>query len=224
MALSAQEKKDNKQKGDEKPAEEKGGKAEKGDKGEKAGKPDVRAVDVDGFRKSKDPAVVEIITLYDQIDKWYTELATAKNVAAGDDREARKAKGDVKAYETKIRRQLGKLEDAVDKYTKPLEKAYDQNKSQYDALRGKAEQYEKQGQDKKATDLYQQADRYTGKMEGAKRQLDTAKSFLYFESAQGMGNLGGGDDDDDDGRAPRDKRGKSNRFDKGEKADKGGND
>ena len=110
----------------------------------------------------------------------------------------------------------------MDKFTRPLEKDYEANKSKYDALREKAVQYEKQGQEKKATELYQQADRYTGRMEGAKRQLETAKSFLYFESAQELGNLGGDDDgdDDDDGE----KRGKGGRQDKGDRGKRDGKD
>jgi uncharacterized phage infection (PIP) family protein YhgE len=187
------------------------GKEEDGDKPKK---PDVLAADLEAFRDSKDPAAMEIVALHNEIDKAYTELATARNVALGGDREAKKAERDAKTLESKIKRGLKKLESEVGKYVRPLEKDYEETKGKHDALIEKADQLSQQGQEKKAAAQEQQAKRYTGKIEGLKRQIDTVKSFLYFDSAEGI-DLGGDDDGDDggkDGKGPRDR----------EERDKGG--
>jgi|GEM_PF-3143049 len=176
----------------------------------KGKKPEVPADAMEAFRNSKDPAAMEIVALHNEVDKAYTELATARNVALGGDKEAKKAERDAKALESKIKRGLKKLEGEVEKYVRPLGRDYDENKGKYDALKAKGDQLSDQGQEKKATAQYQQADRYTGKIEGLKRQIDTAKAFLYFESAEGV-SLDDGDDDDGDKDAKDDKGGKDDR-------------
>jgi hypothetical protein len=172
------------------------GEKDKEGAGGKAKKPEANAVDMEAFRKSKDPAAMEIVALYGEVDKAYAELATARNVALGDDREARKAEREGRTLESKIKRQLKKLEGEVEKYVRPLEKDYEENKRKYESLKTRGDQLSEQGQAKRATEQYQQADRYTGKVEGLKRQIDTAKAFLYFENAVAIE----GDDDDGDGR------------------------
>jgi hypothetical protein len=165
-----------------------------GDKGAtevKAKKPDAAlAPDIQSLRDSKDPGAVEIVALYNEIDRAYTEMATARNVATGEDREARKAKRDIKGYEATIKRQTRKLEIAVDHFGRPFEKDYSAAKQKFDVLNARAKQLEEQGHEKRATEAYQQANRYTGQMESAKRQLDAVRSFLYFQSAEGL-ELGG---------------------------------
>lgn len=175
----------------------------------KGKKPEVLAADLERFRNSKDPAAVEIVALHGEVDKAYTELATARNVALGDDREAKKAERDAKTLESKIKRGLKKLEDSVEKYVRPLQRDYDENKAKYDALKAKGDQLSDQGQEKKATAQYQQADRYTGKIEEYRRQIETAKSFLYFDSAEGV-KLSD-DDDDKDEKGDRGDRGSRTR-------------
>jgi DNA repair exonuclease SbcCD ATPase subunit len=142
--------------------------------------------DVEAFRKREDPAAVEIVTLHDEIDKAYTDLRTAINVAAGDDKQARKAKTEIKALEARIRRQTRKLEAAVEKVAMPIDRDYKSTKRKYDGLQEKAKAFEDQKQEKRATATYQQADRYTGQMEAAKRTLEAVRSFLTFESAEGI--------------------------------------
>lgn len=206
----------------------KGKEAEKGAADEKTKKPDVRPEDVESFRKSKDPETMEIVALYDEIEKYYAELATARNVADGEDKEARKAEKDVKSYESKIKRQTRKLESAVEKFTRPLRKDYEEAKGKYDSLREKGDQLSDQKQEKRATALYQQADRLTGKMESSKRRLDVAQWFLVFDNAVPIAGLEDGDDDDGDGDERRSRPGRQDREDfkgfKGGKPDKGDKD
>jgi len=233
LTLPAQEKKD--REGRKKATEEGADKEVKGKAGEKAGdkgvaeegkskKPDVLETSLQAFRRSQDPDVIEIVALYDEIEKCYAELATARNVASGEDKEARKAEKDVKGLEGRIKRQMRKLEGDVDKYTRPMRKDYEETKRKYDGLREKGDQLSEQKQEKRATGLYQQADRLTGKMEGLKRQLDTAEWFLCFDNAVPIAGLEDGDDDDADGGGRQDRRDKEEfkgfKAEKGEKAEK----
>ena len=131
-----------------------------------------RAVYIDQFRKAKDPESMEIVALHDEIDQYYAELTTVRNVAAGEDREARKAEREVKGLETKIKRQVRKLEAAVEKYTRPRRKEHDETRRKYEELREKGDKLGEQGQDRKATETYQLADRLTGPLESMKRQIE----------------------------------------------------
>jgi hypothetical protein len=200
ISLSAQEKKERepKKKGPEAAESAVKGKekaaAEVVAKEAEVKKPVANPEDVEAFRKRRDPDALEIVALYQEVDKGYTDLRTAMNVATGDDKEAKKAKTEVKALESKVKRQLRKLQDKVEKLAKPFDKIYEEAKRNYDLQRDRAKQLEEQGQEKKATAYYQRADRFTGQMEGAKRQGDTLRFFLYFESAEGL-DLGNDVDD-----------------------------
>lgn len=239
LSLSAEEKKERevKKKGTEvgnkaakgkEKAEKAELKAEEKEEAEEVGKkaemPDVDPADVERFRQRKDPAAVEIYTLYDEIDKLYTELRTATNVAMGDDKEARKAKTEVKALQGKARRQKKKLDDAVGKLVTPLERSYKLTKGKFDALEEDANKLRDKGQEKAATGKDQQAARLNEEVSGAEKTLKVLRSFQYFESADGL-DLGGDDADDakggKSGRTDRgDKPRNGNRADKGDKGDK----
>jgi hypothetical protein len=152
----------------------------------KAEKPTASPEDVNAFRQRKDPAAVAIVELYGEIDKAYTELRTAMNVASGDDKQARKAKTEVKTLEDKIKRQTRLLTSAVTKFAQPVEREYRMTKGKYDELQERARAFEEQKQEKRATATYQQADRYNAQLDASKRLLATVRSFLYFESAEGL--------------------------------------
>ena len=173
---------------------------------EMAVKPAANPEDVEAFRKRGDTAAVEIVTLHDEIDKDYTDLRTAMNVAMGDDKEARKAKNEIKTLEAKIKRQSRKLKAAVEKLVLPIDRDYQATTRKYDGLQEKAKQFEDQKQDKRATATYQQADRYTAQIDAAKRTMEAARSFLTFESAEGL-ELGDDADDARGGKAGRTERG-----------------
>jgi hypothetical protein len=154
--------------------------------GAEAKEPAASPEDIDAFRKRQDPDAVEIVGLYNEIDKAYTDLRTALNVSKGSDREARKAKGEIRGLETTIKRQTHKLKAAVEKYAGPIEREYKATKAKYDSLQEKARQMEEQKQDKKATALHQQADTYNTELDSSKRLAAAARSFLHFESAEGI--------------------------------------
>jgi len=172
------------------------------DKAEKAEKPVAKPEDVDAFRKRTDVAAVEIVTLHDEIDKAYTDLRTAMNVAQGDDKEARKARNEIKTLEARIKRQSRKLETAVAKLVQPIERDYKGAKAKYDVLEERAAQYEEEKREKNATATHQQAARYTAQLDAAQRTLDAVRSFLTFESAEGL-DLGSDAADARSGRGGR---------------------
>ena len=142
-------------------------------------RPKVHERHLESARKNR--GLHEIVSLHDEIQGYYHEMANLK--AIGDPREKRKAERKIERLESKIKRQKRKLEREAERKLKPYEKTYEKNKAKFDALKDQAKELEEAGKADKATKYHQEAAKYSGPMQGAKRQIDIIRWFLFFDEA-----------------------------------------
>jgi hypothetical protein len=149
-----------------------------GDKPRK--RPKVNKVYIEQARKSK--SMREIVALHDGIREAYAELTNLK--ALEEPREARKAKRKIARLEARIQRDRKKLEKLVAQKAKPLKKIYRKNKAKLDDYTARAKKHEAQGKTDKALQLHQQAAKFSGPAESAKRKIDILEWFLFFDDEE----------------------------------------
>jgi hypothetical protein len=157
-----------------------GDKEEKADEKEELTRPKVDKRHIEQARKSK--GLREIVSMHDEIAEYYRELATLK--AIEDPREARRAERKIDRLESKIDRGKRKLEREVERERKPIEKDYEENKEKYESLKAKAEELEAADKADKATRYHQEAAKYSGPMQSAKRRIDILNWFLFFDAEE----------------------------------------
>ena len=140
-------------------------------------RPKVNKVYIERARESK--SFKPIVELYDGIQLAKNEIATLK--AIEDPKEARKAERRIRRLEGQSTRDYRKLEKLIEKKLKPYDKKYREAKRKYDTNKAKAAKMEDSGQADKATRYHQEAAKYSGPMEGAKRQIDILTWFMFFD-------------------------------------------
>ena len=146
-------------------------------------RPKVNKQYLDRYQARKDPAVQAIVKLHGEIQANYDELAKLK-AKLGDPKEGSNAAREVRAIEPRIERDRRKIEKLVADYLKPFQKAYDENKGKYDMNKSRAAKLEEQGLDKRAVSFHQDAGKFTGAMESAKREIDLTRWHLFFETGE----------------------------------------
>lgn len=160
------------------------------------------------YQARQDEEVREIVSLHKEIQGYYDEVARFR-AQVDDPKEGRAARREIKGLESKIERQMKKLTKAVEDHLKPVEKVYEDNRRKYDTNKAKAAKLDESGQGDKAVTYHQEADKYTGKMEGARREMELTRWHLFFERKDGG--------EDDDGAEEGDERPGKDRRDEDRK-------
>lgn len=143
--------------------------------------PKVDAKQLDGFQKGNP----EIAELYEAVQKNISELtAVLGEMEGASAKDKRKLEKQERSLRGEILRDRRKLEKLLEKLIKPAEETYLENKTKVDGLNEKAKKAQDAGDDKKAQKYAQEAAKYTGAMEGAKRKLDLLYYHTFFEGEE----------------------------------------
>ncbi len=143
--------------------------------------PKVDAKQLESFQKGNP----EIAELYESVQANIQELTSVLGqMADASARDKRKLEKQERSLRGDIGRDRRKLEKLLEKQIKPAEEIYLENKGKVDGYNEKAKKAQDAGEDKKAQKYAQEAAKYTGAMEGAKRKLDMLYYHTFFEGEE----------------------------------------
>ena len=126
----------------------------------------------------KDKTLKELVASHDQIMGIYKELEASKAMAEGGDKKSEK---NVDKLEKRLIREKKLHEKIAEKLKKPWVKDYNKLRKKYNDLTKKGDAATAQNNDKRAEKLYQEAQTFTGTMEGLKTRIDYVDYFCFFQ-------------------------------------------
>ena len=139
--------------------------------------PKIDQKQLESFQKSN----AEIADLYASVQGKIDELSAAlEQMGGANAKDKRKLEKQERSLRGEITRDRRKLDKLLEKQIAPAEQAYLENKGKVDGYNDKAKKAEGAGDEKKAQKLYQEAAKYNGATESAKRKLDLLYYHTFF--------------------------------------------
>ncbi|MBR4675709.1 MAG: hypothetical protein IKP00_14710 [Victivallales bacterium] len=138
--------------------------------------PKIDDVRLEAARRNKN--LKELIASHDEIMGIYRELEASRTLAEGGDKKSEK---NVDKLEKKLERARRQHERIAEKIKKPWVKEYNKLWKKYSELQKKGEAASAQNNEKRAQKFFQEAQTFTGTMEGMKTNIDYVDYFSFFQ-------------------------------------------